>query len=131
MISVVGLLYVAYYFILFGALISEIVTPQTQHANIATIAVTASHFVVGSLEALSSSMPLLEFVRTRYIKSYNIAADIIITAALVLATVALFQSHPALWITFTPVSLAIVGNTGCLYGRVSKQQKEDTAFIML
>ena len=54
----VGLLYVGYYFILIGALIGEFLDPGVQYANIATIAVTSSHFVVGSIEALRATVPL-------------------------------------------------------------------------
>lgn len=127
----VGLLYVGYYFILIGALISEILDPEVQYANIATIAVTSSHFVVGSIEALRAAVPLTEFVLGRYNKIYNLGADVFITAALVLAAIGVSQSDPKMWITFTPISLALVGNGGCLYGRVYGSTENKTNTFLL
>ena len=109
-------LYIVYYFVLIGALIGQILQSDSDYANFATIAVTASHFVVGFVETLYSSSPIVVFVIRRYTKTYNVAADIIITTALILACIGL-QSNDT-WLTYTPLALALVGNTGCLYGRI-------------
>lgn len=125
-------LYFGYYFVLLGVLIAQLSTDQgNNYTNWGTVAVTTSHFTIGFVESIVAGS-VFGKARERYAKWYNVAADVLTLSALVLSIVALSEySHKQpQWAAYVPISLAAVGNTGCMYGRLHSNDKQPTALFV-
>ena len=132
-------IYISYFFILGILIIVQTTDLKATYTNYGTAVVTVLHLILGSIELsglrielsglriqINDTKTIIDSLRGRYTnRIYNILADILITATLILSIYTLVKNkrNQPLWLAFTPISVAFIANIGCLKGRLDDKKK--------